>query len=295
MSLQLIHEQQSFLNFYVTETIGKNIAFKIHYWGGYPEHRDHLLHKHSHFEVCYVTKGEGIYEENGQEYVIVEHTLFLSRPGLWHKISSTRGIGLIWIAFELIEDNSSQNILQKLMESKTVCILGANENTSILFWNHLLKQAAEPGKNYLDEQLPSLTHVMLISFFQEFTNPTEKAAAELLQPFAERIHSQLLYKVKRFIRDNLSQTIHLKDIAAYFNISERQLIRLFRQETGFTFSAYLQKERIKQATSLMQTTILTLKEIADVTGYSSIHHFTNVFKKETGETPAQFRKHIHRP
>jgi AraC-like DNA-binding protein len=42
----------------------------------------------------------------------------------------------------------------------------------------------------------------------------------------------------------------------------------------------------------MQTTILSIKEIADITGFSSVHHFTRVFKKETGETPARYRKMI---
>jgi len=41
---------------------------------------------------------------------------------------------------------------------------------------------------------------------------------------------------------------------------------------------------------LMKTTNATLKEIADQAGFASIHHFTRVFKSETGETPGQYRK-----
>lgn len=291
MNLQAMLEKQAHLNYYVTETAGKDTAFHILYWGGLLAHLDQPIHKHSHIEVCFILNGEGIYEEEGLVFEVRADTLLLSRPGLWRKLSSSRGIDLIWVGFELTEDRTSQNLMQKLAESNQIRIPDARESSTMLFWHSLLAQV-EPGKSYLTELLPNLAHVLIISFFQEFIETKEAAPDESEQPFREAIKTQLFYLIVRYIRDNLSRPLYLRDLSSYFKVSQRHLIRLFHQETGLNFSEYVQKERLRRAMSYMQTTLLPLKEIAAISGFSSIHHFTRVFKKETGQTPARFRKNI---
>ena len=216
-------ERLPYLNYYAPESAGREASFRIHYWGGMKAHYDHPLHRHSYFEVCCVTEGEGVYEDSGKEYALAENTLFLSRPGAWHKISSQRGIGLVWVAFELQSDKSSeaaQRMVQRLTNCERICLPNAGENPSVTFWKSLLLQA-DPAKSCLHEQLPSMAHSLLIAFIQEFADDGVKTAAgDLPVPVIERINSQLLYRIRTFIRDNLSQTIRLKDLASYSNISK---------------------------------------------------------------------------
>ncbi|WP_414858910.1 helix-turn-helix domain-containing protein [Paenibacillus sp. Soil787] len=92
------------------------------------------------------------------------------------------------------------------------------------------------------------------------------------------------------MRDNLSIRIKFQDLAKHLHTSERQLSRLFKDELGESFSDYYRKVKIQAATSLLKTTSSSLKQIAELTGFYSIHHFTKAYKQATGYNPGQWRK-----
>jgi len=66
------------------------------------------------------------------------------------------------------------------------------------------------------------------------------------------------------------------------------LSRLFTVELGQSFSAYVRKERIRHAVSLLTTTDWSIKQIALDCGFDTVHYFTTVFKAEMGEPPGKF-------
>lgn len=68
------------------------------------------------------------------------------------------------------------------------------------------------------------------------------------------------------------------------------LSHVFREETGGTLEAFLIAVRTELAKDLLRDENLSLTDIADRLGYSSLPHFSGQFKKETGRTPTEFRK-----
>ena len=82
----------------------------------------------------------------------------------------------------------------------------------------------------------------------------------------------------------------LKDIADHLHISERHLSRLFNQELGQSFTTFIRKERIRKAGILLSDSNIPIKDIAEQTGFSSVHYFTNVFSSEMDMPPGQFRE-----
>ncbi len=55
-------------------------------------------------------------------------------------------------------------------------------------------------------------------------------------------------------------------------------------------SDYLNRLRIERAKALLlENMFLTVREIAEITGYADQLYFSKVFKKETGMTPSDFR------
>lgn len=59
---------------------------------------------------------------------------------------------------------------------------------------------------------------------------------------------------------------------------------------GITFIDYLTKVRIRKAIDLLFEEDLKMYEIAEKVGYTTQHYFSNVFKKITGVSPAEYRK-----
>jgi len=68
------------------------------------------------------------------------------------------------------------------------------------------------------------------------------------------------------------------------------LTRLFQKETGLSFQEYLQQVRIEKAKLYLTTTDLSVQEIAERLAFSSRSHFSTVFTKAVGLSPAAYRK-----
>lgn len=288
MFLELCQDAESYLNRHVVKLVGTDAVFYVHYWGAVPEHRDNPLHKHSFFEVCYVLDGEGVYLDDGVSYNLQQHTLFCSRPGIWHQIRSRAGLLLLFVAFEIVESESTPESVRryKEMESSSTFFAAESEKTATThLWKALLVQAAAASP-FLRGPILHLSHHLLLSFVQAFTADRGESDVER----TSRSDTTQLHQAKLFIRDNLSLPLRLHDVASYLHVSVRHVSRLFATEPGQTFTSYIRQERIQQATTMLKTSHLSIKNIAQETGFDTVHYFTRVFTSEIGISPARYRQ-----
>ena len=68
--------------------------------------------------------------------------------------------------------------------------------------------------------------------------------------------------------------------------------RLFKKQMGITCIEYLTQKRIERARKLLERTEMKHQAIAQAVGYASVYYFSLQFKKQTGETPGQYRKRV---
>jgi AraC-like DNA-binding protein len=71
--------------------------------------------------------------------------------------------------------------------------------------------------------------------------------------------------------------------------SPGNLSRLFRQQHGLSFQAYLQRLRLEKAAELLRTTRLPIARIAKRVGYRDVSRFGQHFKRLFEATPAAYR------
>jgi len=98
-----------------------------------------------------------------------------------------------------------------------------------------------------------------------------------------------LQKVLVYIQDHLEQDIALSDIASVVNLSQYHFCRLFKASTGLAPHQYLTQCRIDRAKQLLQTTQLTITDIAFAVGLNNHSSFTRLFRRFVGVTPKEFR------
>jgi AraC-like DNA-binding protein len=79
-------------------------------------------------------------------------------------------------------------------------------------------------------------------------------------------------------------------IAERVGLDYNYISSLFSSLEGMTIERYIILQRIEKVKELMVYNELTLSEIAWKTGYSSVQHLSNQFKKITGLTPSHFKK-----
>jgi len=97
-------------------------------------------------------------------------------------------------------------------------------------------------------------------------------------------------KVIRHLHRHLADSISLTGLADMVSVSPHHLARLFRQETGLSVGAYVRYLRMRRAQIALMHTTTSIKTIASETGYEDYNYFIRMFKKETGMTPAAYRR-----
>lgn len=290
MVVQSCKHSEGLLNQYALGQLGEEIAFKVHYWGVNPNHFNNPIHRHSFFEVCYVLSGEGLYKDLDEQYPLKKGTLFLSRPNIHHQILSETGLFLVFVAFEILQeksmDDASRMFLQ-LAKTNRICVNGADDSPTALIWRALVDYTS----NGYDDDFNLITNMaqtLILSFSSMFYEANQRRSRNPEKMFSNSSPTHL-YQAKLFIRDNLSEPLKLEDVANYLHISGRHLSRLFSNELCESFSTYIRKERVREAARLLEMTSLPIKEIADVTGFGSVHYFTRVFTSMMNVSPAKYR------
>lgn len=105
-----------------------------------------------------------------------------------------------------------------------------------------------------------------------------------------RSHRKTMQKVEQYIRGNLQEDLGLKALAARANLSASYFHKLFAQHFGTSPAEYVLSCRISHAKAMLLEAELTMEEISRRCGYSSQSYFNYCFKKQTGQTPLQYRK-----
>lgn len=97
---------------------------------------------------------------------------------------------------------------------------------------------------------------------------------------------------KRYITDHYAELCSAENIANEVNLSPNYLRRKFKEATGQTILEYLTEVRLNKAAELLKTSTLKVKEISVRVGYENISYFTQLFSKEFGVTPNEYKKMV---
>lgn len=97
-------------------------------------------------------------------------------------------------------------------------------------------------------------------------------------------------KIDEYVKNDIARTIGLLDIGNKFGISQSYICNLFRKKTGMSFIEYVTVLRLEKAKELLKDSNKSIKDVAELVGYSDQHYFSRVFRNITGITPSAFQK-----
>lgn len=93
-----------------------------------------------------------------------------------------------------------------------------------------------------------------------------------------------------YIDAHLSEALTNERLASVCGMSRSNFMRRFQQCMSHTPADYVQEKRIISACNLLLMTTASIETIAVECGFSDRHHFTRVFTRRMGISPAAFRK-----
>ena len=100
---------------------------------------------------------------------------------------------------------------------------------------------------------------------------------------------KILKKRQDYIEENINQPMQASDIAEHVNLSTSYFLKKFKSELGVGVSEYITRTKTREACMLLKYTDKSLTEISNYLYFSSQSYFQNVFKKQVGITPNQYR------
>ncbi|MEL6184050.1 MAG: response regulator transcription factor [Myxococcota bacterium] len=97
-------------------------------------------------------------------------------------------------------------------------------------------------------------------------------------------------RLRAHIEDHLEADLSLDELSGLADMSRFHFAAMFRQSFGESPHRYVVQRRIERASRLLRETSQPIIEIGQRVGYDNQSYFTTLFRRETGATPAAYRK-----
>ena len=231
------------------------------------------------FQLVYITKGKGQFAAmNNMVCQITEGSLFFLSPGEWHtyKPDESTGWESYWVGFD-------GAFAQDLLKHKSAYIanpvvnIGYDEEIVSLY-KKLLEVSISERPGYQNLLSGIVIHLLSYLIYREKNkNLNDKEIFNKID------------KARLIIREKFNSSVSPEEIAASLNMSYTWFRRMFRQYTGLAPAQYITQLKIQKAKEMLSVSNKPIKEIAVEIGFESIDYFSTQFRKQTGQTPTQFR------
>ncbi|MCA0753428.1 AraC family transcriptional regulator [Paenibacillus sp. N4] len=259
----------------------------VHY--GY-FHQSYVEHSHSmkSYELHYIPCGQGILAANGHKYPILPGTLYMTGPDIVHEqiTDLSDPMAEYCICFEVLAHTAGDDPDLSYIAEQFV-------HTS--FWFGQDKQ----NLLQLFEQLSSETSNRYIGWYRTVQNIIEQIVIKLVRNYTNNYPTTTIMPLKTLddervvIIENSFRTgfhdITVRTLAQKLGLSVRQTERIIHHYFGMSFTQMLTKARMTAAAHLLHTTSMSVSEIAEHAGFSSLESFCNAFKKYHSVSAGDFR------
>jgi AraC-like DNA-binding protein len=230
--------------------------------------------------LIYCVQGEGWYYLNDQRYAVKPNQAFILPADVAHRYGTyTQNPWTIyWLHFTGSRAHHFLHFLQQNADPSPVTVSPQDER--FLLFDDILTHV-EMSFN-MDNVVYANTSLarFLATFNNSVYNPNP-----VVQPKPDPISRTIA-----FMKENLSKTIDLNELAQVAGMSASHYSAVFRskvQSAPITFFTFL---KIQEACRQLENTHLRIKEVAYQIGYSDPYHFSRVFTNVMGVSPRDFRK-----
>ena len=257
------------------------------------------MHWHSEFELNYVVEGTGEFTCGGGLFTASRGDLLILPPNMLHAAYPRQGSGLYYYALVFSPAILGMNVHDRCtMEYILPLISGTRRITphlSARLKNHArLEACAKQIFSCVTDHVPFpdllLKSELLRLFWLLETDEEALCQKETDADYGECIRPALEYMMKNFHKN-----ITVSQLAALTHLSQSYFMSCFKKAVGLGSIEYLSQLRINAACEALSSTEKKISEIAFACGYENLSNFNRHFKKSTGRSPSEYRRHGRAP
>ena len=127
-----------------------------------------------------------------------------------------------------------------------------------------------------------------------FSSLLSAVLAALLSAVTRSRYSALTERILAYIHENYRHPLPLRKIADAMAYSVQHCDQVFKKDVGVSIVKYLIDFRVARVKEHLIENVLSLKEIAECTGFGESNYLTRQFRQRTGYSPLRFRKEFNR-
>lgn len=244
------------------------------------------VHKHTHFELQFIIRGNGQHIINDQTYKYQMGDLFILPPHDAHFFIFGERTAICIVKFhegffeEFLKDTDFKLLLNRFSSpNRKVLLLGANREHIESLMELIIAEHRKPAEyqNFIIKSALALV-LALMSKGTEINRVKvkEDKSQEVLNFIDQHIKEKHLLSIDR--------------IADHFNISRAYFNQYFKKATGSSYKKYVQQYALNIIAHQWVHGGKTLSELAYEYGYSDESHLSNTFKAHFGQSPSLFKK-----
>ncbi len=255
---------------------------------------------HDLWEMVYVDDGKLYVEADTVPSLLRKGQMIFHRPGEIHThMTRDQGIcNILVMSFSCSSplmshfykkiftlEKSSQKILSLLLEEGKNAlgeIPNRVEDKSPLDFSGARQGSVQLMQCYLVELLFSL-----IRCSETAVLPVEHPA-----PAGRTAETALTASMEDYILSHLYEPASLEPLCQEFSMSRTYLCRVFKDGTGRSPIDFWIEQKIKEAKKLIRQDEQNITQISEQLGYTSIHHFSRMFKRLTGMSPTAYKNSV---
>lgn len=254
--------------------MSSKLPFFIHFAGiSYCDKSYHIYRPNSPTSCFeYILSGKGTLKTQGKTYYPQKGDTYVCYPGDTQEYYSDPDDPWVKIWF-----NGRGSLINSLAESYGI------RNHSVFHCSgekyirniHSVLQ----NKELSPLQMSQETSIILHQLIQFLSNNIDNA----------RSHSDEAIVLRNYIDTHLCTNITIDELCRLIHKSPAQTIRIFKNNYNKTPYDYHLGNKLRKATSLLELTTLSVKEISFFLGFCDEHYFSGIFKQKQGITPTEYR------
>jgi len=235
-------------------------------------------HTHSHLELFYIVGGKGQFLIQDQLYPVNVNNLVIINPNVIHTEVSLNAQPLEYIVLgiegiELATSENSNGQFNILDHFESVEFSGCLRN--------ILREMEQKNTGY-EDVCQAYMEILIIRLMRNtaLAVPTDPQVVSGNRQCAA---------VKRYIDLHFKEALTLDQLAEDAHMNKYYLSHAFKREFGISPINYMISRRIEESKYLLAETDLSLSQIAQLLGFSSLSYFSQVFRRTQSISPLEFR------
>lgn len=258
-----------------TESFG--IMYAENYAGGSMP----CLHTHNTYEIYYLHEGKRNYIINNKVYELNKDCFALIPPNVFHKTMGDKyKRTLIFFSYAFLENFFKEKAIKNMLSCFSSPIIRLPENERNYFAD-LCRRMTEYSSDCGYDERPLLV-ADILTLLNKYKQNKEYEPADA--------SSRLLSEILDYIGQNFKSIENLDDIAQKFFITKFHLCRIFKENTGMSVFQYINTLKIQMACTMLTNPGFSMTDISSECGFNSQMYFCEIFHRQLGMTPSQYRK-----